>query len=208
MQPTPSLHALHPERLRPPGGAEPAPTDAPEYTGAPWTLIFEETGMTGPVGPRICIEIRLGNRARGYADASDGSQYKLLDALTDKFDAVFQAELELRWQQGERGWRVLCSDHTMSFGQWKYYADLGNRTLPSDRMSWIPGLTSGEFLKRAFADRAPGGPITLAEQDYGWSQGNGPQQQGSRTTWKLGEPKFLQSLVGNLVRRFMGNNPQ
>ena len=206
MQVTPPLHALHPERLRPPGGAEPAPTDAPAYTGTPWTLVFVETSTYDPVvGPRECIEIRLNNRTPGYADATDNSQYGLFAALTEKFDAVFDAETELRWRKGERGWRVLCSDHTMSFGQWNYYVDLGGRPLPSDRMTWIPGNSTNEFLKLAFSDRAPGGPITLAGQDYGWKQGSGPQQEGARVTWELGPPEFLQALVGNVRNLFMGS---
>lgn len=115
----PPLGQLNPHALHT------APTDAPPYEGAPWTLQFTETAMRGPVGPRVCIEIKLMNSAEGHANASDGSQTGLMRALAAKFVPVFRADTDFEWVVAKKGvWSVNCQTKSESFGHWKFYADL------------------------------------------------------------------------------------
>lgn len=195
---TPSLHSLHPDRLRP------APTGTRAYTGAPWTLQFKEEALYSPTGaPRVCIEIKLMNntdRGPGTGDrganADDGSQIRLMDAITERFGPKFTTDRDFEWVPESGGeWHVLCSDHKQSYGYWKWYTDLddGNIQLAKDRTarnsSLIPGGSTFEFLKLAFDGWGLINVVELAGKHYQFSQPKGlPNQEGVWVVWQLGQP--------------------
>jgi hypothetical protein len=202
----PPLNRLAPHALRP---SAPAPIDAPAYEGQPWSLVFEEQTLTrGPVGPRVCISIQLRNQARGHADATDGSQMKLMDALTKKFVPIFSADTNTKWQLQSKAWKILCSDKTQSFAEWKFVTDVGMRSAKAEgRSSWIPGGATGEFLKLAFEATVGALPVELAGREYTWKQDpNQPSQEGARVVGLLAPAEGLESVLGG-GRRLLKGRP-
>ena len=148
----------------------------------------------GPVGPRVTIDIKLMNKDKGYADATDGSQYELMKALTAKFAPVFAGDKDFKWV-GTNDWNTVCKFPDQSFAHWKYYTDLLDtesvERAQDGRPSLIPGQTTLEFLKQAF--NVPVGlvrVVELAGKDYQFSQPkDAPASEGSWVVWELGRPE-------------------
>lgn len=200
---TPSLHALAPHHLR-----RPAATDASPYEGHAWNLEFRESLESGPIGPRRYISILLKNTGRGGANAIDGSQHALLQALTDKFVPVFRNDSDFKWVVHTDGsWNTNCTDKTHSFGHWRFYTDLmrdaAKATASDGRVSLIPGGTTFNYLKKAFD--APMGlvrVVELAGLDYQWLQNEGmTANEGAFVVWTLAQPSGKTDFVR---RHFLG----
>lgn len=209
---TPPLHALDVKRLTWVQHAprRPAPTDGQPYEGEDWQLIFEERYYAGPVGPRVCIEIKLRGKAPGQADATDGSQYKLMDAITAVFGPVFAAAEDLQWQLTSSAWNVQCSDHSRSYADWKFNANLGAKArMDTGRNSYIPGGDTSVFLRLAFGRATRALPLELAGLEYTWKlDPNQPSQEGQRVVWLLTKPAGLQGFLAGARRSVLGGGPR
>jgi hypothetical protein len=203
----PSLNQLNPhtlgrlERSRP---GHSAPVDAPAYTGAPWRLVFEEQQIERRDGEvDVCVGVTLSNQAPGYANARDGSQRALTDALSEKFAAAFEKPWELR----DSGWKTVCSDPTRSFGEWRFCAT--ERALNAamegvDQASRIPGGTTEAFLRLAFGVATRALPVELAGVEYTWKRDSSvPNQEGQRVSWLLTKPEGVQGVLG-AARQMLG----
>tara|TARA_B110000902_G_scaffold99209_1_gene117319 strand:- start:22 stop:663 length:642 start_codon:yes stop_codon:yes gene_type:complete len=205
---TPPLHALDSRRLRPP---EAAPTDAPAYTGEPWTVTFKEELIMDAMrnGPRVCIVITLNNRADGAANSTTNYQWSLAMSLTEKFGRAFARDERLEWTYDKEGsnhpWRHVCDQPTESYARWKFDA-----RLPADQRkeqlgfnSWIPGRSTRDFLGLAFDMGLRLMPVTLAGREFTWMEKSGEgNQEGERVVWILTKPEGLQHLMG-AGRRFL-----
>ena len=202
---TPSLHALHPGRL----GRPVAPTAGQPYEGENWQLIFEESYLdAGPAGPRVCIEVTLRGQAPGQADATDGSQHELMDAITAKLGPVFAADASHNWQLANSSWNVQCSDHSRSYASWKFFADLVKQRWDMVKASHIPGGDTSAFLRLAFGRATRALPLELAGLEYTWMQDpNQPSQEGQRVVWLLTKPSGVQGALG-AARRYLGGGPR
>lgn len=210
---TPPLHALDARNLRPPDAT---PTDAPAYAGAPWYLQFTEQEVPLRSGRRkVCVIIKLYNETPGHANARDGSQYELADAITAAFGPVFAKDADrLNWEydteNARRPWRKVCDMKTMSFGRWKFDALLPVGASKKQRSlnSWIPGGSTREFLGLAFDMSMRYLPIELAGKEYTWKEKNdGGNQEGTRVTWMLTEPEGGQRYLGG-ARRLLSGEPR
>lgn len=198
----PSLNQLNPHTLGRLGHVLPghsAPVDAPAYTGAPWSLVFEERRY----GESVCVNIALRNRAPGHANARDGSQRTLMDALAQKFGAAFQNPWTLKYG----GWKTVCSSPKDSFGEWEYCATeraLNEAMASVGQPSRIPGGTTDAFLRLAFEAPVGAFPVELAGVEYTWKlDPSVPNQEGQRVSWLLAKPEGVQGFLG-AARQVLG----
>lgn len=167
--------------------------------------------LEGPAGPRVSIIIQLRNSAPGHADASDGSQYNLMDAVTEKFAPVFKQDERLMWQLEPSAWKILCSEKTKSYAEWRFYADLNRSAYRSEDLarmpSLIPGGSTDEFLHLAFGAATRALPVELAGGEYTWKQDpDEPSKEGRRVVWLLSRPEGIQGALGS-ARRYLGGGP-